>query len=149
MDVIRVAGTLMLRAEKVYLAKRINPAKNLSDHYCDAGGRIEDGETARYAARREIREEAGLCPREPLRFQGIANVYVGGREVDVHLFTVELDVDETPITPEEESANLGPWTPYSLDEALALPLVPGTRAGLLKLKSDRGRHSAPPGCAGI
>jgi 8-oxo-dGTP pyrophosphatase MutT (NUDIX family) len=138
MSTIPVVGTLLLRGEKVYLAKRINPAKNLPDHYCDAGGHIENSETARQAAWREVREETGLQPRGALSLQGIANVRVNGRAVEVYLFIVELGADEMPITPQEESANLGPWLPYSLDEALALPLVPGTRTGLLKLKSSRG-----------
>lgn len=135
---IEVAGVVMLQGEFVYLSRRIDPDKELYGHWTDAGGKLEPGESPTQAAAREVMEEtASRVEETELHPLGVFHVSTpNARLVVVHAFYVELAPGQVPLVPWRERANLGPWTRYTLEQALALQLVPGTRRALEQLVAD-------------
>lgn len=148
---IKGAGILFLTKDgKVLLLKR-SPASDMPGTWCTPGGRVEEGETAMEAARREAIEEIGSHPRDTLTLHtrrissevaGVAAapgadaesstplVPVPSLEADVDFTTFLQKVDET-FEPTLDSEHTGfAWVPWNDPPE---PLHPGTRVVLARL----------------
>ena len=115
--VFRQRDVLLIRKRRGLGAGKINAP----------GGRVEEGETIEQAAVREVVEEVGVTPLEPVykgenRFQ-----FTDGYSLHIHIFTSASFVGE-PITTEEA---IPLWYPVSafpfdemwVDDALWIPLM--------------------------
>lgn len=129
---VRAAGVLFVSPEREVLLMRRSKAED--DHrgeWALPAGHIEKGETPEQAARRETAEETGhehdggLSPFMHRDAQGVDFVTYLAHSADK--FKPELN-------DEHDSAK---WV--SLDEAGKLPLHPGVRAAIEKLKSRAGK----------
>ena len=106
----RHVGTnvLLIRDRKVLLARRQNTG------WADGqlgipGGHLEEGETARQAAAREIKEELGLeIAQDRLIFFATALVN-SNHEYIYYEFYAELQLGETPINTEPEKCSELVW----------------------------------------
>lgn len=99
------------------------------------GGGVERGESARAAALRELREEAGLVVAGPLRLVGLfRNAAEGGRD-HVALFRVDgLTATVDPRPASREIAEAGFFEPDALPEGV----TPATLRRLRDLSAEGG-----------
>jgi 8-oxo-dGTP pyrophosphatase MutT (NUDIX family) len=134
---VKAAGILFLSPEKEVLLMR-RAGKN-DDHvgdYAFPAGKIEQGETPEQAARRETREEAGYDHEGGLSpFMHAAR---GG--VDFTTFVAHSPKFKPKLNEEHDEAR---WV--KLAEAEKLPLHPGVRAALDKLRAGKARGGATSG----
>jgi 8-oxo-dGTP diphosphatase len=96
------------------------------------GGKLNRGEDPLEAARRELREEAGIEP--PLAFRGVATVVVRSTGEHWVIFLFSARVEDRAVTPSRE----GPLRWASPGELASLPVVPDIP---LLLPYLRGRDS--------
>lgn len=109
------------------LLRRAEDKEVFPGFYNGLGGRVEEGETPQEAARREVREEAGVEP-EDLQEKGviIARHFLGGwRRLYFYLGTVPSFIP--PSTPEGHLE----WVPLS--RLSQIPLVPDLQEILPRL----------------
>lgn len=66
----RGAGIILINNGKVLLVKAKTKSLHLNDTASFPGGHIDEGETEKVAARRELREETGLIVGKLLEFPG-------------------------------------------------------------------------------
>lgn len=82
------------------------------------GGKLDRGEDPLDAARRELREEAGIEP--PLAFRGVATVVVRSTGDHWAIFLFSAQVADRTVTPSHE----GPLRWASPQEIASLPVLP-------------------------
>ncbi|MBX9805086.1 MAG: NUDIX hydrolase [Alphaproteobacteria bacterium] len=107
---------------KILLLRR-NPHKSLGDTWGVPAGKLEEGETPRKAAIREVFEEVGLHLREE-QLKELPKIYVRRHGADVVLYrfrTVFLTLPSYSLNLEEHSC--AQW--FSIQEALELPHITG------------------------
>jgi 8-oxo-dGTP diphosphatase len=115
-------------AGRVLLMRRAPDRSVLPNLFNGLGGHVEAGEGLAEAARREVREEAGLEVRE-VRLAGLLHVTEGGARdgVLVAVLTAEADLESVGDSPEGALRWVRP------EEAAALDLVPDLPAILPRL----------------
>lgn len=113
-------------AGRVFLVR-----KRATAAFMQAGGKIHDGESARGALLRELKEELDFTPgAEKVNFLGRFSAKAAnepGTRLDAHLFHVRVCRSFRTAAEIEE----GVWV--SVDEAFKLPLAPFTRDHVLPL----------------
>ena len=115
-------GAVVFRREKDGLVFLVETMR--LGHISLPKGHVEDGETEEETARREIREETGLCVRVDTRFRHTIRYSPRpGAQKDVVVFTAEAE--EGAITPQPEEVRRAEFLP--MEEAL----------GILTYDSDR------------
>ncbi|MCE8033916.1 MAG: NUDIX domain-containing protein [Halomonas sp.] len=124
-SILRIAAALILDAKGRLLLVR----KRGTERFMQAGGKLESGEPAEAALRREVHEELGQTPTA-LRYLGEFTAPAANEPeslVHAHLFLTELP---SPVAAAAEIAELRWVTP---EEADHLPLAALTRDQVLPL----------------
>lgn len=117
-----------------YLVLRRAAAEVLPGTWQAVHGRIEAGERAYEAARRELREETQL---EPLSFYqvDVVNTFYQARDDTVHhcpCFAAEVAPQAEPVLNDEHDA----WLWLDFDQALARFPWPGQRRALREIRQE-------------
>lgn len=84
---VEVAAGIILRDERVFLAKRPDD-KHKGGYWEFPGGKIEEGESAEKALLRELTEEVGIVASLPEHYQSLMYDY-GDKCVHLHFFLVK------------------------------------------------------------
>ena len=90
MSTVKQAGAIVIRRAKSGPLVLLVTAKRNPRHWIFPKGHIEDGESARQAALREAREEAGVAAR-PLRKAGRTWFAYGSRDYSIDYWLAETD----------------------------------------------------------
>lgn len=122
---IHVAVVALVRQDRVFLQRRDAQATFLPGLWELPGGKIEAGEGAEVAARRELREELGVGLQDLQPLGG--PVEAGSQGVRLLAFRAR------PMGPPTTDLAWGWFTP---EEALRLPLPPATRPVLAALGKE-------------
>lgn len=122
--------TLMTRGEdQIYLSRRIN-CRGFNGLLQGGGGRIEDGETVKQAARRELKEEADLdIWEERIHHVGTDREQLNsaGEKFTLEVCRVELMEGEVPKNAEPDLH--GEWELHSLSAMRTMDdLMPGLKS---------------------
>jgi 8-oxo-dGTP diphosphatase len=135
-NVIRIAAAVILGADGRMLLVR----KRGTKAFMLAGGKLEAGESASEAVRREVAEELGCgiaAAPEPLgRFSAPA-ANEAGHVVEAELFAVTLDGMVAPAAEIEEAV----W--HDPEDLESRPLAPLARTYALPLARARSRNVMP------
>lgn len=115
--VIRAGRILLIRKKRGLGAGKIN----------GPGGRVEPGETPAAGAARELQEELGVTPVEPVRVGDHRFQFVDGYSTYVHVYRA-FDVQGTPVETDEAipiwfDLDAIPFDEMWEDDRLWLPLV--------------------------
>jgi 8-oxo-dGTP pyrophosphatase MutT (NUDIX family) len=125
--IIRIAAALIDNEAGQLLLVR----KNGTPWFMQAGGKIEDGESALAALRRELGEEIGLCTTDnAFRFLGCFSAPAAnepGDTLEAIVFHVRIQNSTEPQSEIEEAVWVLPA------EAATLPLAPLTRDYIIPL----------------
>lgn len=124
------AAVIVLKGGKVLLGKRVNT--KLEGYWCFPGGKMEFGESAENAARRELKEEAGIDSID-LKFVGFADI-----PYDEHWVTMLFLCENFSGNPSvQEGEKFSEWQWFSRD-ALPSPLMGHTKYAFEKLLVSHG-----------
>lgn len=124
------AKIIILSPDKLLLFHRDNiPTIRSPDCWQLVGGGIEEGETPEQGLVREVKEEVSY---DLMEFKLIAKTKGStGEDVWVYVAFVDKDEEFKFILDPGEGQEIG-W--FTIDEALAIKLTPGTRVLLLKYR---------------
>lgn len=101
-----------------------NPDKPQGNTWCVPGGKLEVGETPRQAIVREVREETGIeLDAEILVYCQQVHVRLPGKDLNLHIFRALLAEVSEPLNIALDEHTSYCWV--TLEEALAMPLIPG------------------------
>ncbi len=103
--VLEVVGALLIRNEKIMLARRNNVSR-LAGNWEFPGGKVEDGESYFLAIRREIMEEFN-CEVIPIRVVSSNYHEYSDLAINLHIVEVKLELDEL-------ESNRKLWTSHDL-----------------------------------
>lgn len=118
-------------ADRLLLLRVSKDKRRLGGLWNGIGGHVQPGEDIREAARREIREEAGLDPLE-LQFRGV--IHVSAKQDRPHvlfLFTARAEPEATEQTEGDTAEGELGW--FRLEEIPWDEVVPDLRAILPRL----------------
>ena len=92
---IKVVGAVLIKDQKIFLAKRAAQLKNFPNYYEFPGGKIEEGETPKEALKRELKEELQINVNiENIKsFKNNNHCHTienNGKCIDLTLFIVEI-----------------------------------------------------------
>lgn len=123
---VEASGCCIIHDDKILLLKR-HPQKPQGNTWGVPGGKMEQGESIRDCAIREIHEEAGVdIDDETLTFLGSLYCTVSNEDEPFnfifHLYKITFDILPTLNIGLSEHLEAG-W--FTLDEAYALPLING------------------------
>ena len=132
MQDIHIAAAAIVRPDGKFLLVR----KRGTDRFMQAGGKLDAGETAENALRRELMEELALdVSGYEVRYLGQLRAPAAneaGMSVLAEQFVVKFEGELSPMAEIEEAI----WV--SLDEAIALPLAPLLTQQVLPLLKAEG-----------
>lgn len=132
-------GILVFDQDKVLLVKHEEAAGHLTGIYGLPGGRVEDGETEKATAIRELREETGLVVRDIIEFPNnlfFAKIERKGGEVINFAWRVFLVTDHVgDIKPSAET--LPEWV--QIDKISSLPTLPNVEDAVERAKEFLGK----------
>lgn len=125
---------LTVQGPNVWLAKRSPTSPIYPDTWGSPGGKVEEGETPRQAASREMKEETGI-EVGPHRLQPLGRVmrFFPSGTVMVSWFWVELTLSEEPKHTEPDVH--GPWVMFH-KRRLPSQLSPSTLDKLIELYGE-------------
>ena len=86
-EVRLVVAALILRDEKVLICQR-RPDQPMALKWEFPGGKVEDGESAEQALRRELDEELGIAAAIGVRIAHTRHTYRSGSAIDLQFFAV-------------------------------------------------------------
>ncbi|MFN8635445.1 MAG: NUDIX hydrolase [Chloroflexota bacterium] len=129
----------------VYLLRQYRPL--IQQHSLEAvGGRLEDGEPAEEAARRELLEETGITAR--LIALGTAELSTSAVRCEEHLFLAVVESIGEARPDAFERQTLGPLRRISLDEAVTMVMRQEIRdlstATLILMAAEHVRRHGEP-----
>jgi 8-oxo-dGTP pyrophosphatase MutT (NUDIX family) len=127
---VHAAGVMFLSPDRKVLLMRRQGAAHAGEWAFPAGG-IEKGERPEEAARREVREETGH------EHDGGLSPFMHSDSDGVEFVTYKAHASDQFKPTLNEEHDRAEWV--SLDEAEKLPLHPGVRAALEKLKTRAGK----------
>ncbi|NRB19596.1 MAG: NUDIX domain-containing protein [Rhodobacteraceae bacterium] len=114
---IDVVNGLLLREDKVLMARRSAARRNHPNTWSFPGGHVEKGETIQQALPRELLEEIGVSAKSPSFLTRLHEAPGGANHrVTYHLFTVEI-WEGDPINLGTEHSELL-WVPVTAASAL-------------------------------
>lgn len=116
------------REQVEYLMLRRSPKRG--GFWQSVSGRVKKQETAKSAARREVREETGLDPRSVILLEKV-NVFFNVEDESMHLepcFGAEVLDNEVVLSREHDAMS---WTDF--EGAMRLTPFPGVRDALTEL----------------
>lgn len=123
---IPTVGVLIFKDDKVLLVRHKKEAEHISDTFGLPAGRVQEGETEKGAARRELEEEAGLEVLEKDLIE-LPTVYIGPveRKNGVYIFSYKIFLSSSYSGALRESEESKPeWVAVSeLDKYNLLPNV--------------------------
>lgn len=130
-----IAAGVVVRAPSgmILFLKRGPNEKNYADHWCLPGGGIDDGESPKAAAMREVREETGLQTGDNLFL--ISEVETGSGNGTFMTFGFDAADEFKPTLADQEHVAYA-WAPAS---APPLPIHPGVAKLLRKIKNQDGQ----------
>lgn len=95
MNILPTAGVIIIELGRILLVKHEADAAHVTGVYGWPGGRIQEGESARHAAVRELQEETGLIAKEEDLeefIHDLAPVQIQRKNGEPEMFSVELFV---------------------------------------------------------
>jgi mutator protein MutT len=95
MNIIPTAGVIIIELGRILLVRHENESNHLVGVYGWPGGRIQEGESTRHAAVRELEEETGLIAREEdleTFIHDLAPAQIQRKNGNIEMFSVELFV---------------------------------------------------------
>jgi 8-oxo-dGTP pyrophosphatase MutT (NUDIX family) len=97
----RVVHVMVLRGDKIFLARRAMKVRYLPGFYCSsAGGHVQAGEDVKLAALRELEEEIGL--QGPIdHLEGFFFEHEFRIHIDLFIKRFDETVDQVKVNPEE------------------------------------------------
>lgn len=130
-ETIRAAGVIFVCGDKALFVQRSNEGDH-GGEWAFPGGKIEDGESAEEAARRECREEIGRMPKGPLAIHArrISTEIEGDPNavsVDFTTFVCRVKDEFEPTLNEEHTGYA--WAPLA---APPQPMHPGAASSIAK-----------------
>jgi ADP-ribose pyrophosphatase YjhB (NUDIX family) len=102
---IQLSGCVIIKDEKILLL-----LKKKHNHYELPGGKLEEGETLKWAALRETNEEIG-CEVRLIKYIGYKEFYINEKDYQSHNFLAEIIGDQTPVVEEKEIFENILWMP--------------------------------------
>jgi 8-oxo-dGTP diphosphatase len=119
---LEVAACFITVDENVLFMKR-QPHRSEPSKWGIPGGKVEKGETAHQAVRREIKEETGLDLPHDVKHLG--TVYIRYPEVDFIYHMYGHDLNDYPAKIEIDPVEHEEYQWMTLGDALKLPLIRG------------------------
>ncbi len=117
----QICGVVVQHREKILLLRR-HPDKSYGNHWNLPAGKMEEGETTRLAAARELKEESGIdIQEEALNFLGTLFFKTEALHFTFHLYYFSTDQELFLQLSEEETVE-GKW--WDWNEKID-PLIPG------------------------
>lgn len=120
-------------APRIMLTRRKAPCRSFVGKYAVAGGSVEKDECAILAAKRELLEETGMT-RQMYDFKLIDCLVEN--EFKCFYFEVNLSQYLFKDIKNTEPHKHEPWKLYTIEKALALPLIPPLRGILLTKQKE-------------
>jgi 8-oxo-dGTP diphosphatase len=133
---ITVAGCYCEFEDKILLLKR-TPHKHQGDTWGIPGGKLDEGETPRTAAVREVFEEVALSFQEG-DLEEIGEMYIRGSLNDYIFYRFRVRLLELPVLNVNLEEHVeARW--LTIEDALKLPLIYGGREALLNYQKFIGK----------
>ncbi len=141
---IKAAGILFQTKDNMVLFLKRAPEGDHAGEWCFPGGKIEEGETAEQAARREALEEVGPHPRGPLLLHARR---ISNPEVAAPSATPGVGVAAPPLTAPAPGAAVDFTTYLQKLDAPFEPVIDGEHVGYAWAPADAPPQPLHPGCA--
>ncbi|MGV8948590.1 MAG: NUDIX hydrolase [Candidatus Paracaedibacter sp.] len=130
---VSVAGCYCEFEDKILLLKR-TPHKHQGDTWGIPGGKLDEGETPRIAAVREVFEEVGLSFQED-DLEEIGEMYIRGLLHDYIFYRFRVRLLALPVLNVSLEEHVeARW--LTIEDALKLPLIYGGRKALLNYQKS-------------
>ena len=125
---VLVAGCYCEFEDKILFLKR-SPHKLYGNTWGVPGGKLEEGETPRTAAIREVLEEVGIRINED-DLEEIDEMYIRGAQMDYIFYRFRVRFLELPVIDLSLDEHVA-WAWLTFEEAIKLPLIYGGLEALL------------------
>lgn len=129
----RVGCAVIVRANDLILVSERIGCRDMNGLWHFPGGAIEVTESVYGAARRELREETGLCCIKEFKCLGTGVGKTPDRHVHVTTFFLVEYGNEVPCIENKEVEKHGPWAWVSIENLLKMPIIELMRPFLIDL----------------